>query len=399
MGLDIEKVILEIKSEAAELEKKAPHADFHKLEGGRFSLRARRPPLAHRMLGVLRHEKLGVWRRLYQIPGVGYPLKWVALIARLPKRMGQINQDIAQLSRECRHAEHLQRARLQDLESGYRKLIDAFADLAAENDELKKSFHNHVSKLEHQNRLLLENRSQIAEMSSKTASLSTLNAEAPKVFLPMDNFYLAFENSFRGTQEQIAVKLAMYVSELQKRRATHSRPILDIGCGRGEWLNILRHEGYSAKGIDLNHFMIEECQSKELNAERIDALSFLKGQATSSYGAITAFHVVEHLEFQDLLRLIDECLRVLEPAGILILETPNPENIIVGACNFYTDPTHIHPIPPHSLAFYVQQRGFQNIMVQRLSPVKDGPYSADPVVNELAHWFYREQDYAVIAQK
>ena len=118
-------------------------------------------------------------------------------------------------------------------------------------------------------------------------------------------------------------------------------------------------------------------------------------------GAITGFLIVEHLPFSALVQLLDESLRVLISGGIAIFETPNPENLMVGSCNFYTDPTHRNPIPPHTLSFMLTQRGFIETTVLRLSPLASLPEkkSIDQELHQVIESYYKEQDYAVIAKK
>jgi len=122
-------------------------------------------------------------------------------------------------------------------------------------------------------------------------------------------------------------------------------PILDIGCGRGEWLELLKENNLNARGLDLNQVMVRMCRDKGLNVEEGEALSFLKSLPDSSLGAVTGFHLIEHYGFEFLVKLLGEILRVLKPGGIVIFETPNPGNILVGSCNFYIDPTHNKPLP------------------------------------------------------
>jgi O-antigen chain-terminating methyltransferase len=128
----------------------------------------------------------------------------------------------------------------------------------------------------------------------------------------------------------------------------------------------------------------------------------MRSRWASSVGAVTALHVVEHLPFHDVLALIDEALRVLCPGGILILETPNPENLQVAANTFYLDPTHRRPIPPALLQFVAESCGFTDIEVQRLHPrskedlLAAGTAAGPDGLNTL---LFGPQDYAIVARK
>ena len=223
--------------------------------------------------------------------------------------------------------------------------------------------------------------------------LETLAKEADH---SLDAFYVAFEDEFRGTREDIKERAEIYIPIIQKAKAgTETRPILDVGCGRGEWLELLKEHKYQAKGIDLNRIMIEQCQEYELDVIESDVIEYLKQQKDNSLGAITGFHIVEHLPFEILIALFDESLRVLKPGGIVIFETPNPENLIVGACNFYTDPTHKNPIPPHTLEFIIEVRGFNQIKILRLHEIDSLSFDN----KFLHHRFTVGQDYSVIGIK
>src|SRR6185437_6360076 len=128
---------------------------------------------------------------------------------------------------------------------------------------------------------------------------------------------------------------------------------------RGEWLEMLRDEGYQAAGVDMDEGMLQGCRERGLNARRGDALTALRELPDESMNLVSAFHLVEHMAFDDVRALLREARRVLKPAGLLILETPNPENIVVGTSLFYLDPTHLRPIPPELLSFAVEFEGFR----------------------------------------
>ena len=133
-------------------------------------------------------------------------------------------------------------------------------------------------------------------------------------------------------------------------------------------MQLLKESGYEPQGVDTNPVMVGACQGLELEAEHADGLSWLMAQPDQSLCAITAFHVIEHMPFADLLRMTNEARRVLIPGGKLIYETPNPENILVGSHTFYHDPTHRNPITPALLEFLAQYCGYAPAELVRLHP-------------------------------
>jgi SAM-dependent methyltransferase len=214
--------------------------------------------------------------------------------------------------------------------------------------------------------------------------------------------YLAIEDAFRGTDATILSRLEPYLGRVAECGAgTVDSPILDLGCGRGEWLQLLDEHGYKARGVDSSATMVGLCERKGYDVECADAVDYLSRLEPASTGMITAFHVIEHLPFGQLLQVVDLSLRALRPGGVLILETPNPENIVVATCNFYVDPTHIRPIPPDLLQFLVKARGFGDVEILRLHPldmVRPGDENRE-WLNPVLDRFNCAQDYAVAAVK
>jgi len=215
-----------------------------------------------------------------------------------------------------------------------------------------------------------------------------------------DSFYRAFEDKHRGSRELIKSRLKVYlpfVTPFLKQKAVSSHRALDLGCGRGEWLELLTEQGFIAQGVDLDEGMLETCWKNKLQAERTDALDYLEGQKSKSIAVISGFHIAEHLPFVKLQDLVRQALRVLKPGGILILETPNPENIVVGTANFYVDPTHQRPLPPSLLSFVAEYAGYERIKVLRLQEpeglLESGRLSLLDVLSGVS------PDYSVIAQK
>ncbi|WP_414548189.1 class I SAM-dependent methyltransferase [Anabaena sp. CCY 0017] len=213
----------------------------------------------------------------------------------------------------------------------------------------------------------------------------------------LDAFYVAFEDQFRGSREEIKNRLLSYISVVEKAvSATDNSPTLDIGCGRGEWIEMLSEQGFQTSGIDINNAMVHQCQSLGLNAVLGDGLQFLRSLPNNSLAVVSSFHVIEHLQMQQFMALLDEVLRVLRPGGTIILETPNPENLIVGACNFYLDPTHRNPIPPPTAQFILENRGFTPVEIRRIHPMNENHHLDNAFLNSL---LLGCQDYAVIGWK
>ncbi|HRD32793.1 MAG TPA: methyltransferase domain-containing protein [Rhodocyclaceae bacterium] len=214
----------------------------------------------------------------------------------------------------------------------------------------------------------------------------------------LDAFYVAFEDQFRGTREDIKNRVRVYLPVLHDAQiGSADTPVLDIGCGRGEWLELLHDEGLVGRGLDLNRVMIAQCREAGFDVTEGDAIDYLRSLPSNSLGAVTGFHIIEHLPFSRLVTLFDESLRVLRPGGIVIFETPNPENILVGSCNFYYDPTHLNPLPPEMIRFVVEARGFVRTKILRLHPhpIPDGVDRSNPLIERMG-W---AQDYSIIARK
>jgi SAM-dependent methyltransferase len=217
-----------------------------------------------------------------------------------------------------------------------------------------------------------------------------------------DALYVAFENKFRGTRQEIKNRVRVYLPSVARALSTAGGgTVLDLGCGRGEWLELLREENIPASGVDNNRVMVEECRSRSLLVEQADVMDYLKEQHRNAFAAVTGFHLIEHLPLNIWIRLLDETLRILKPGGVAIFETPNPENVLVGSNTFYFDPTHRNPLPSATLQFIVRERGFDAVEVVQLHPVDSENLLTEtsPVANKFNYYFYGPRDYAILAWK
>ncbi len=214
-----------------------------------------------------------------------------------------------------------------------------------------------------------------------------------------NDFYKLFEERYRGSSDEIKQKLGVYSPFLaQLPEATGARAAVDLGCGRGEWLELLAEAGFEAHGVDADEAMVAACAERGFAAKRADALDFLKATPSDSIAIVSAFHLIEHLPFPRLRCLVGEAHRCLAPGGLLLLETPNPENLRVGATSFYLDPTHIRPLPPLLLSFVAEFYGFARTKLLRLNESADLRDKGARVhlIDVIAGV---SPDYSVIAQK
>ena len=212
-----------------------------------------------------------------------------------------------------------------------------------------------------------------------------------------EQFYKAFEDRCRGPQADVQARQSAYLPLLEMLKDIGIVSALDIGCGRGEWLTLLRNQEFSANGVDLDATMVRTCIEKGFAVTQQDAVEALNQRADESEALITGFHIAEHLPFEALFALVNASLRVLKPGGVLLLETPNPENISVGTSSFYMDPTHRKPLPPGLLQFICEYSGFAPVKIIRLHERQEVLEKEYPTLMDV--FWESSPDYAVVAQK
>ena len=192
--------------------------------------------------------------------------------------------------------------------------------------------------------------------------------------------------------------------------AEGSHFVLDIGTGRGDFLTVLKQAGIPSRGIDLNPEAVKQAVEQGLDVILAGASEHLTSLPDESIGAVTALHVVEHLDPNALIGLVDEIVRVLVPGGVVIFETPNPTNLVVGASSFYHDPTHHRPVTPDYLAFLLHDRGLTDVQTRFLNPLpefenptptfdKPGYRGLELLLDDVRWALKGPQDYAVIGRR
>jgi SAM-dependent methyltransferase len=218
--------------------------------------------------------------------------------------------------------------------------------------------------------------------------------------------YVGFERRFRGDPEAIAASLAERYLDL----LVANPPVVDIGCGRAELVELLARRGVEAIGVDTDPSMVAEARDRGLDVRQIDGSSFLRDREPGSLGAIIATHVVEHLELADLVELLELAATRLRPGGVFIAETPNPTSLVVLGNSYILDPTHLRPLHPSLLTFLCEGAGFRDIRLRFHAPATDYhlPMIDDPDappwtkrVNDafakLNSVLFGPQEYALIA--
>jgi len=298
-----------------------------------------------------------------------------------------------------------------------------FAETSAALQQQKEAQHNRLDSLarnlkDEAERVLQKHQETRMELALQARRISllleegrgqlTLAPDKEHVQLPAgedahthDALYISLEDQLRGSRAEIIERLRIYVPLLKAARiGSEEMPVLDIGCGRGEWLELLKAEGLSAVGVDTNSIAIAQCRERGFDAREADALAYMLALPDKSVGAVTGFHLVEHLPFDVLMKLLDETARVVKPGGAVVFETPNPQNVLVGSCNFYFDPTHRNPLPSPLLKFLVESRGFARVEVLNLHPAETVPLAGDSeLVKRFNEYFYGPMDYAVTGWK
>jgi O-antigen chain-terminating methyltransferase len=245
---------------------------------------------------------------------------------------------------------------------------------------------------------VMQQTSLLAEIRQSVDTIRRQLAAAPQAVSPRENspvqlntpviddaLYVALENHFRGSRDAVAQRQQDYLPMLPSVISS-SAPLVDLGCGRGEWLKVARTHGIPSLGVDSNTVCIAECQEEKLDVVQDDLLSFLGKRPDASVGAYTLFQVLEHLPFPVLVDALREMRRTLVPGGRIIAEVPNAKNLRVSAGTFWIDPTHQRPLFPELLLFLAKEVGFSQAdghYANDLSPKHDLSGLPDGAMNAL----------------
>ena len=277
----------------------------------------------------------------------------------------QINQLQLDLARNTNETRLAQRAaeelatRRSAIEQQLARVEDQYR---SDSSFIKASVAQHAAVIE---RLL---RASGGGLDGPQESASAADAE-------LDAFLHSLRERIRGSRADVKAQLQFYLRFLAEAGAgSAERPVIDVACGRGEWLELLRERKFVARGVETNNVMIAACREAGLEAEHADPVSFLRSLGDASAGAITAFYLMERLSAGELMRLMQDARRVLMPGGIALFESPNCKNLTVGACSFYAEPTHRQPVVAETAAFMLESVGFTNVQIMYLAPAADSPF-------------------------
>ena len=351
-------------------------------------------------------------RVLYQIRRV---------LARLLGPQETFNSEVVQLVNTLApilsSLEQVERYR-EALAARERRMDTAFDQLRAEQQELRTA----VAVLRQSNHDLTRELSTVRRGEPFSSAVASAKAEGSPVAggaegpalrnetssEALSAKYVGFEDQFRGAPEEIAARQREYVEIF-----AGASDVLDIGCGRGEFLALLKARGVRARGIDVNDSMVDVCLQKGLDASKADALGYLRAQPAGSLGGLLAAQVVEHLDPAYLTNLLDAAYAALRPGAPIVLETINPACWFAFFESYVRDITHVRPLHPDTLKFLPQASGFGRVEIryqapypehhklQRVAPAAlgDASETLNANVDKLNSLLFTYLDYAAIARR
>ena len=322
--------------------------------------------VAHQVLGERGVEKLRGYLRVDEALRMG---------GESLRRTAELEQQVASMQRVALEAElvqaeaHAASVNLELLKGEVRSVIQTLEDLGmaiapaaglAGAGERLSELRERVNGLDRRLRSLQAQA--VAPAPAVAAPVQAGSVQAAPSSALFD--YVGFERRFRGDPETVAAALAERYLDL----LVANPPVVDIGCGRAELVEMLTRRGVEAIGVDTDPSMVAEARDRGLDVRQVDGSSFLRGREPGSLGAIIATHLVEHLEFADLVELLELAATRLRPGGLFIAETPNPTSLVVLGNSFILDPTHLRPLHPSLLTFLCEGAGFRDVRLRFHAP-------------------------------
>ena len=363
-------------------------------------------------------------KQLYRIPIAGYLFKLLIALITLPKKIEWINKIEKSLDSKAGIEQINKIEKSLDSKAGIEQItkIEKSLDSKAGNEQItkieksldSKADIEQITKIEKS----LDSKADIEQITKIEKSLDSkadkLNIRLGEVYVenissfisealnnlpkPFKDYegsnkddlkYLLFENVFRGHFNIIKERQKRYLPFIKNIKMPLNMSWLDIGCGRGEFLEILKNENIKSKGVEINTVEYEELIDKGYEVYNDNAVSFLE-ETKENFIGISAFQVVEHLEDNYLHKMIELSFLKIKSGGLIILETVNPYSL-ASLANFYLDETHKKPIPPNRLAFLLEWYGFKNVKIIYSALLPENYRNIDVQ--------YNYQDFAVIGEK
>jgi 2-polyprenyl-3-methyl-5-hydroxy-6-metoxy-1,4-benzoquinol methylase len=304
----------------------------------------------------------------------------------------QFLRSVAELQGAFQHRASLLEAGIRSQHADYLRSLDHATN------ELQKRFWDEAAKARRDYERIIHEELRIVRQRMTAAAPRAVEPApaSPAGAAPAEPLfdYARFSERFRGPESYVRKNIEFY-----KDRFAGRAPVLDIGCGRGEFLEMMREAGVEARGIDLSAESVAICRGKGLQVEQADLYEYLPALADRSLGGIFSAQVIEHLPPERLPEMIRLCSEKLSRDGLLALETPNPECLAIFASHFYLDPTHTRPVPHPLAAFYMEEFGLGQIEVQRLSPAVESMPALASLPPEFRDAFFGGLDYAIFGIK
>jgi SAM-dependent methyltransferase len=307
----------------------------------------------------------------------------------------QFLRSVSELQAAFQHRVTLMDANYREQAATQAKALHADFERAVErqSEEIHRRFWGELAGVRAEyERIIHSELRLVRQRASFARAVEHVSQSVPPEFANVD--WLKFAEKFRGSEDDIRARQRMYASRFQGHA-----PVLDVGCGRGEMLQVFRDNAITARGIDSNPDSIALCQASGLDAEKADLFAYLSALPDASLGGVVCCQVVEHLpppRLPEMIRLVHAKLRA---GGLLGIETPNPECLAIFAKHFYIDPTHRHPIPPDLAKFYLEEAGFGRIEIERLSPAIESMPSLAELPEGFRKEFFGSLDYAAFGIK
>lgn len=306
----------------------------------------------------------------------------------------QFLRSVADLQTAFQHRATLMEGNFRDISASYHRDFTNVLDLA--RVDIQQRLWDDLEKIKVSYEKLIHNELRVIRQRASAqppSEMHTVTATAT-VAATLNFDYLRFSDRFRGNEAYVRSQHNHYLEVFQD-----ASEVLDIGCGRGEFLECLRDAGRSGRGVESSEELVNLCRSKGLQVEKADLFQYLREAELGSIGGIFCSQVVEHLPTELVPTLIELASSALQPGGKLVIETPNPECLAIFATHFYIDPTHVRPVPASLLAFYLEEAGFGQIQVNYLNPAIETMPAVAGLPEEFRRTFFGGLDYAIIAQK